>query len=424
MMLALLTGRGLAINLSHNADPVAGRHGHDYVYDSVVNFPIYKMIVEHSSLDTASSLDIGEHEMLKLLCTNLKEEFEGKDFVHLNFSQAPHLLLPCHPRGQLLQEVFLGKPYFFLSHFVWIGHEVRQLPAHFSTLPVPQSWDGVHSLNDFIHQLRSSPNVARVIGMHIRVHTHAPFIYLDHRHFNGSDKLEHSAYCKGHPGSLEDFQECIGSLVAPESAGEHTQESVVVLWATDNDELASGVLQHLQSLARVHVVRIAHEGKDRTDQLPWTGMLDVSMLEEADVLIGTTSSTFSYTAHARGLTPAYYPSFRGSRSTACGEAVGSEAGLLFFGAMYDDCNWVSPARVKCGQYRDGCLNTLSGPMGLGKCLQTLAPCLAQDMDWVSQYLIDVDIEALSLNYLARRHVHIDLDDQSSAFQTCEPLLAK
>jgi hypothetical protein len=260
--------------------------------------------------------------------------------------------------------------------------------------------------------------------MHVRVHTSAPFIYLDHRYFHGSDTLEHSSCCKGHPGSLEDLEGCATQLVASAIAQckgmTQADGDIVVLWATDNDELTGQVLQCLQSMAGVLVVRIVHEGKDRTDQLPWTGMLDVSLLEEADVLIGTPVSTFSYTAHARGLIPAYYPSFRGSRSTACGKPVETEGGLLFHGSMYDECFWMSPVQAECTQHRSACLHTISGTIGHEKCLQGLGPCLAEDVSWASPYLVDADLEGLSLHFLARRSIHFKADLQPSVHRTCPP----
>ena len=58
-------------------------------------------------------------------------------------------------------------------------------------------------------------------------------------------------------------------------------------------------------------------------------LLRTGVLEESDVIVGTTSSTFSFSAHARGLAVPYYPSFRSDRSDACEAVTGTEGGLLF-----------------------------------------------------------------------------------------------
>jgi hypothetical protein len=153
-------------------------------------------------------------------------------------------------------------------------------------------------------------------------------------------------------------------------------------------------------------------------------MLDVSLLQEADVLVATTGSTFSYTAHARGLINPYYPSFRGTRSTACGESVGTEGGQLFFGPMYDECVWMSPTEVECTEHRSDCLQTVCGSIYHERCLQGFAPCLTEDISWASPYLTDLDLEAFSLYQLARHSGHFNADLQPSIHRACPAVSVK
>ena len=143
--------------------------------------------------------------------------------------------------------------------------------------------------------------------MHVRIYSKRAFEYFDHRYFNGSDTLEHGSYCKGHPGSLEDLEGCAGHLLEREritlsnSGTAERKGTIVILWATDNDDLTAVLLQYLLSFKDVLLVRVSHQNVQRFDVEPLTGMVDVAILEECDMLIGTTSSTFSFAAHTPGL---------------------------------------------------------------------------------------------------------------------------
>ena len=155
---------------------------------------------------------------------------------------------------------------------------------------------------------------------------------------------------------MKDMSVCVGSLVESDSNSRGAEGPTVILWATDHDQLASSLFHDLQALPEVVVVRISPANTDRFDTHPETGLLDMLFLEEADTLVGTTASTYSFAAHARSLAQPRYPSFRADTLDPCGRAPGTEGGLLFYGLSHD-CyrevghpdgkSWICPRQTNC-----------------------------------------------------------------------------
>ena len=333
LMLALATGRCLAVDWQHlgnlHGNPVA----FSYDFDPVIEFPCAAVVSKLSSRWLTCHDDQG----LRLLMQgNIREELEVYDVVYFLCGHSPHILLANPFVGASLSKAFHGRPFFFLSHFLWMGQKARQIVTNVSSLPLAQAWDGLRSLEDFSQLLRQA-RPRKVIGVHARIYPSRPFEYFDYRTVDSrrDAKLWSSeSFCKGHPDSMKDMSVCVGSLVESDSNSRGAEGPTVILWATDHDQLASSLLHDLQALPEVVVVRISHANTDRFDTHPGTGLLDMLFLEEADTLVGTTASTYSFAAHARSLAQPRYPSFRADTRDPCGRAPGTEGGLLFYGLSH------------------------------------------------------------------------------------------
>ena len=353
LMLALATGRGLAVDWQHLGNLNGNRMAFAYDFDPVINWPFALEVARTSSATRLLCTDA--HHIDLLMKGNLREELEVYDVVYFLCGHSPHILLANPFVGASLSKAFHGRPFFFLSHFMWMGQKARQIVTNVSSLPLAQAWDGLRSLEDFSQLLRQA-RPRKVIGVHARICSSRPFEYFDYRTVDSrrDAKLWSSeSFCKGHPDSMKDMSVCVGSLVESDSSSRGVEGPTVILWATDHDELASSLLHDLQALPEVVVVRISHANTDRRDTHPGTGLLDMLLLEEADTLVGTTSSTYSFAAHARSLAQPRYPSFRAGTRDPCGRAPGTEGGPLFYGlshhCLLDSGRplWHCPRQTKC-----------------------------------------------------------------------------
>jgi hypothetical protein len=203
--------------------------------------------------------------------------------------------------------------------------------------------------------------------------------------------------------------------------GEGREEELrVLLWATDNDDLAKGVIDRMLVHApEAILVFVDHQlpASDRHDLNCWqhgceaAGLVDLEFLGLADKFVGSAGSTFSFAAHARALVPPHYASFMASGQGLCAQGAGStEAGLLIEhvgGAMHTDCAIVQhEATARCrsvfpeegeeggegGGEREGakegmgCIGFFSAHLHIGQCLQQLigqcsAARVAGDAGW-------------------------------------------
>ena len=218
-----------------------------------------------------------------------------------------------------------------------MGQKARQVVTNVSSLPLPQKWDGLQSLEDFSRLLREA-RPRKVIGVHARIYPSRPFEYFDHRNVETTGDATvwwSEFFCRGHPDSMTELGVCVGSLVEPNLTSTEHEWPTIILWSTDHDQLASRLLHDLQAIPKVIVVRISHASTNRFDTHADTGLIDMLFLGEADTLVGTTSSTYSFAAHARSLAEPRYPSFRANAQDACGRAPGTEGGLLVYGLSHD-----------------------------------------------------------------------------------------
>jgi hypothetical protein len=269
----------------------------------------------------------------------------------------------------------------------------------------------------------------KLIGMHVRTDTNHPMYYFDQSHL-----LPHrpDAFCGGDPSSLMSALGCVLSLLygggggggggaggggggggsssggrrgGDGGGGEGREELRVLLWATDNDDLAKGLLDRMLVHAPTTIlVFVDHQlpASDRHDLNCWqhgceaSGLVDLEFLGLADTFVGSAGSTFSFAAHARALVPPHYASFMASGQGFCAQGPGStEAGLLIEhvgGAMHTDCAIIQhEATARCrsvfpeegegggegegerGVAKEdmGCIGFFSAHLHIGQCLQQL-----------------------------------------------------
>ena len=202
----------------------------------------------------------------------------------------------------------------------------------------PQSlaWDGERRLAHIISDLRAS-TALKMVAVHIRVAR--SFEYLDTYHYSRgwqrclssqnvcdsdglcNDKASHADpfdFC--YSSSLDSISTCLFDLLrewvpadiltSKPSGGFGLNSSVVVLWATDHDSYTEPLLSAISSFPALHVVRIRYRHSDRYDFDLLSGLCDMLVLGEADEMIATTMSTFSFAAHARSLLTPHYLSYR------------------------------------------------------------------------------------------------------------------
>jgi hypothetical protein len=353
-----------------------------YEFDSVISFPRSEDIDRGTSIH----LDCAQARHLELMMQgDIARTLENYDFIHITCGQPAHILHGNPFVGDFLSAAFHGKPFFFLSHFVWMGQKGRQELTNISSLPLPQQWDGMRSLEDFSKLLREG-RTGKVIGVHARIYSSRAYEYFDHR--NVAPKLDAESFCKGHPGSMTELGMCVSSLIVPNSTFRADQGPTVVLWATDHDELASSLLEDLLAMPQVIVVRVSHADiTDRFDSHADAGLIDMLLLGEADILVGTTGSTYSFTAHARSLAEPRYPSFRANTQDPCGSAPGTEGGLLFYG-LSPECSRDDESRVTWNCHRQSeCLRFVM-VRGRDFCLASKRE--DESLSWVKSYVLDMD----------------------------------
>jgi hypothetical protein len=326
-----------------------------YEFDSVINFPRSEEIDRGSSID----LDCAQARHLELMMQgDIARTLENYDFVHITCGQPAHILHGNPFVGDFLSAAFHGKPFFFLSHFVWMGQKGRQ----------------------------ELTNPGKVIGVHARIYSSRAYEYFDHR--NIAPKLNAESFCKGHPGSMTaELGMCVSSLTVPTSTFRADQGPTVVLWATDHDELASTLLEDLLAMPQVIVVKVSHADiTDRFDSHADTGLIDMLFLGEADILVGTTGSTYSFTAHARSLAEPRYPSFRTNTQDPCGSAPGTECGLLFYGPSPECTDDESRVIWNCHRQSE-CLRFV---MVLSHDLCMASKHEDESLSWVKSYVLEMD----------------------------------
>ena len=126
LMLALATDRLVAIDDRHR--DAKHRGGHDFAFESVVKFPlIYNIKLPENTSRSPWTWTADTNQLEILLCSNLTQVFHEWDIVDTLFGQPPHILYRNPYHGEFLRGTFHGKPFFFLSHFVWIGDRVRRM---------------------------------------------------------------------------------------------------------------------------------------------------------------------------------------------------------------------------------------------------------------------------------------------------------
>ena len=425
-----------------------------FPFDSVVDWLDAEALIESGLLprdldDTAFLLDAFSTEGVEMLtCGNLPAALAGHTYIKFRGAYALHLPLINPYQGSWLAHTFHDLPFFMLSHFLWSGFAQRNLESVVIASRPPQPWDKEYdSLTDFHNILRRQLThrieeglETVLVGVHVRTDTNRPMYYFDQRHV-----LPHSpeTFCAGDRSSLLAVADCLKGLASESSGAKRTEQ--VLLWATDNDVLAEGLVKHLVEAKNTIVVTVQHAlpTHDRHDLnchhggCASSGLLDVEFIGLADVFVGTAGSTFSFMAHARALLSPAYASFQ-VEGEACAlpantvERGITESGLLALhaarGPMHTDCRIVyaqakaqtarcgsvfpipSAARVKSKASADSaCLGMLFAHAHVGKCLQQMLTCQGPEqsnkarisVQQLVKYSVKMNFALMQENFYAR-----------------------
>ena len=183
-------------------------------------------------------------------------------------------------------------------------------------------------------------------------------------------------------------------------------KEVLIIWSADDDVRSAWLFDRLAALEGVTIVRIVHGGPaDRFDQQPVLGMADTVLLGEADEMIATSRSSFSYVAHGRALLRPRYTGIMLEGAT-CSLAPSSEAGLVHVTDMHSDCRQTdlkghlsyNDQQLTCKKRRRGCVSLSPGGFFSGMCLQE-QKCLKEHNDsyfheWAAPFDVGIDVLGL------------------------------
>jgi len=267
--LALMLDRSLAVSIDSKFA---------YPFDGVLRFPTADDLLGWGLGQWFDGLDIPLS-----MCGDLGEALEGYPVVvSRGFTVAMPILNPHSGAG--LGELLRWRPFFFLSHLFWTGRSARRQPVHAVSLPEPLPWDGNQTLGSLILRIRASrPRL--VVGLHARTNHHrTPYVYHDTSHH----LPDVEGFCGGRDASaLLSMSQCLRTIIARQPPPALSPDDVLVIWATDNDDMAVGLLEDVLRVARV--VAVQHTvGSDRHDEHCWeesceaAGLVDMELLGEAD----------------------------------------------------------------------------------------------------------------------------------------------
>lgn len=356
----------------------------------------------------------------------------GVDDVHL-LQRNPHV-------GEYLAHTFHALPFFFLSHFFHLGLAALHAPVSPRSFPSVPLWDSAETLHELMTAVRASVSPGNIIGVHLRTTPNVPFLHFGSASPPPNASGASARWCSGDGGrGMERLVQCVARLAGAASLREaEGAAQTVVLVATDNDAHAKDVLASLAAAGGVTVVRLDHSSSssDRHDADMQSGLLDLELLAHADVLVGSVQSTFSFAAHARGLSAPVYPSFRPENDAGmCHAAGGSESGLLMGGEMPSKCSragaevhWgAAKGAFKCASSSGFCVTTTPVFFNTeGLCLNRV--CRAehsqrqgQDEDegvWPAQYIASYSGKAWLENWIARYGWALEVDGTASGWPVC------
>ena len=465
-IIALVTNRVLIIKRTTGAN-------HNYIqFDSVLPFMSNNYVIKHGIRPNITrELDLWTQPGVDfMMCQDWHDALANQSAVFLKHGvQDVHLAHTNPHHGAQLLQTFMGLDFFFLSHFLWTGEQELQQEVRAATLPEPMPWDGDRRLADLVSDIRATRPL-RVVGIHVRIST-VLFEFVDTYHYppGWEDSCGRDAAADGggevaaanalagsddfcYESSLDSALVCLlerlyGCLPAdcrrrarhPPDLGPWWAEGVsgggdgggvVLLWATDNDELSAPLLREVAGVPGVRVVRLRPGLAVRSDAHPSTALADAALLGEADELIASAGSTFAHAVHARALVAPHLLAFGDpclGPGRACAAAAGPEAGLVNRGPMHDVCTLVEwdgwHMGVQCRERRGDCVSVLMDPGWTGDvggtigCLQGAASCHPPaDPDggsvWarLRRYEAGVDHDVLFQHVWAKRSRVIIADD--------------
>jgi hypothetical protein len=319
LMFAMALDRGLIVDWASDER---------YTFDPVIDFIQFSHVMEALDLSSADWFNMSTSNASHLdlfMCGDWDSVLGERKIIWFDSVLQPYLAFPNSFRGSWLKHTFQDKAFFFLSHYIWSGIKERDSKVDVLSMPKARHWDGARKLSHVLNDIRSQRNSSIIVGMQVRAVSKPSYSYMDNLHLFESFHLQ---WCDGHPTSLDPMFHCVETL----AQNNKNKPNVIVLWATDNDDLSVRLLAKLVKISTV--VKIKYASVDRHDiycsqaggqVCEDTGLLDLEFLGGADHMVVTPQSTFSFAAHARALIKPHFGIFH---QGSCDESAGSEVGLI------------------------------------------------------------------------------------------------
>jgi hypothetical protein len=108
------------------------------------------------------------------------EKWESDDMVEVEcifleeFVEDPHIWMGNQKVADFLLASFHGIPFYFLSHFAWVGAEASATPVTIRSQP-PAPWDGHQTLGRAVAAIRGAH--LPILGLHLRTAPNIPFLH-------------------------------------------------------------------------------------------------------------------------------------------------------------------------------------------------------------------------------------------------------
>eukprot|EP00960_Hanusia_phi_P040758 754635-Hanusia_phi.AAC.1 len=289
-------------------------------------------------------------------------ELDNVTFLHMLGLSDVHLPL-LHPvHGAWYRETFRGKPFFFLSHFLWTGEDMMDYPLVVKTFP-HTSLSGPTSMQLLIDKLNdmTAQEHVGIIGIHMRMggymkkksKAYSPeagkgddFLLFSHKKiltedWDGEGLSPLERYCLGDEASLQPSLACLERLVEEmrRSQGRHR---ILLLWATERADVLEKLAPAWAQTHNVTILKISPDSEALEETCASSeaarrrchalvGLTDCVLLSHVKgIFVGTAHSTYTYVIHSRSLTVPYYV---GLSAGSCAIGSGHQAGLISRGSI-------------------------------------------------------------------------------------------
>ena len=187
------------------------------------------------------------------------------------------LLLSNPTYGPWLDKIFYGKPFFFLSHFLWSNSAQMSRSVRVKSIARASSWDRVSKLGDLKAQFHLSDEYL-LIGV-------AGQLLANMKDLNVEDHIPETGVLDSAMLFLQDFVEIARQL----------NRQMVILCTSCQDYSIEKMLKNMILHCNVTVLTLEHSVANHTHSRP--DLLDFEILGISHVMIGSLAPTTSLYGH-------------------------------------------------------------------------------------------------------------------------------